>query len=121
MAAWPATLPQIPFAGVTAQDDDAVLRTQMDSGPPTRRNRFTATVQKIGAPMVLSGAEKKDFDFFYRSTLANGSLAFDWFNPADDTIVAMAFAAPPVWVAIGGSADPDQRTWSATLQLEIQP
>ena len=77
MPTWPIELPQLPFMGVTAQDEESVLRSPMDSGPPTRRNRFTAHLQSVTFPMVLTGAERQAYDFFFRKTLANGSLAFD--------------------------------------------
>lgn len=121
MPTWPNDLPQLPFAGFTAQDVDAVLRTPMDSGPPTRRNKFTSHMQTMQAPMVLSGAEKTTFDFFYRSTLGNGALAFDWIDPVDDTTISLAFTGPPAWALIGGESDPAERTWSAVLALEAQP
>ncbi len=122
MPAWPINLPQLPFAGVTAQDDDAVLRTQMDSGPPTRRNRFTTHTQKVSFPMVLTGAERADFDFFFRSTLGNGALAFDWIDPADDSAaVSMAFTGPVQWALRAGAKDAADRVWVGVLGLEVQP
>ena len=121
MPTWPIELPQLPFAGVTAQDDDAVLRTPMDSGPPTRRNRFTAHTQKLTCPMVLTGSERAAFDFFYRSTLANGSLSFDWIDLVDDTVVSLAFTGPVQWSLIAGDAAGADRGWTGILNIEIQP
>lgn len=121
MPTWPITLPQLPFDGVTTRDDDAVLRTPMDTGPPTRRNRFTAHTQKLSYPMVLTGAEKVDFDFFYRNDLKNGSLAFDWIDLADDTTVSMAFTGPVQWALRAGAKDAADRVWTGVLNLEVQP
>ena len=121
MPTWPIDLPDLPFSGVTMQDVDAVLRTPMDSGPPSRRNRFTTHMQALQMPMVLTGTEKATFDFFYRDTLANGSLAFDWVDLVDDTTVSVAFTSPPAWALIGNAADPAERNWSAVLALEVQP
>ena len=121
MPSWPIELPQLPFAGASAQDVDSVLRTEMDSGPPSRRNRFTTHMQTLQIPMVLNGTEKVAFDFFYRNTLSNGSLAFDWVDLVDDATVSMAFTAPPVWALIGSASDPAERHWTAVLSLEVQP
>ncbi len=121
MPTWPASLPQLPFAGVTAADADAVVRSPMDSGPPTRRNRFTSHMQNVKMPMVLDGDEKVIFDTFFRSTLGNGALAFDWVDLVDGSTVSMAFASPPSWALIGGASAPDDRVWSTVLELEIQP
>lgn len=122
MPAWPINLPQLPFDGVTAQDDDAVLRSPMDSGPPTRRNRFTAHVQKLSCPMVLTGSERADFDFFFRTDLNHGALAFDWVDPADDTVtVSMAFTGPVQWALRAGAKNSSDRIWVGVLSLEVQP
>ena len=121
MPSWPISLPQLPFSGAAAQDADAVLRTPMDTGPPTRRNRFNAHTQKLSLPMVLTGAERADFDFFYRTDLHNGALAFDWIDPVDDTTVSMAFTAPVQWAARAGASDPAERGWVGVLSLEVQP
>lgn len=121
MPVWPIDLPQLPFAGATMQDVDAVLRTPMDSGPPSRRNRFTTHIQIATYPMVLTGAEKVTFDYFFRNTLSNGSIAFDWVDVSNDTTVSLAFTAPPAWALIGGAADPADRTWSTVLALEVRP
>ena len=51
MPTWPLDLPALPFAGVSMKDDDAVLRTPMDAGPQSRRNRFTAITKTFPAPM----------------------------------------------------------------------
>lgn len=121
MPTWPIELPQLPFAGATMQDKDTVLRTPMDTGPPSRRNRFTTHMQDVGYPMVLTGAEKVAFDFFFRSTLENGALAFDWVNLTNNITISLAFASPPAWALIGNAADPAERTWSTVLSLEVQP
>lgn len=121
MPAWPLDLPALPFAGVSVRDRDAVARTAMDTGPASRRNRFTSHVQTVSAPMVLTGAEKATFDFFFRSTLANGALGFDWIDPSTDDTVTLAFTEPPEWSAFAGDADPDLRGWQAVLRLEVQP
>ena len=120
MVAWPASLPQSQFIGATDQDDDSVLRTPMDSGPPTRRNRFTAITRSVRTPMTLDGTQKATFDTFYRTTIANGSLSFDWEDPASLATVSFAFKSPPVWTMLhlGTAAG---RFWSTSLDLEIQP
>lgn len=120
-AAWPATLPQGQLIGTTEQDADAVLRTDMDAGPPSRRNKSTAHVMDVSAPIVLTGAQKQVFDEFYRTTLRNGSLSFTWDSPTDDSAVTYAFKAPVRWTLIRGAPDPDRRIWRGTMELEKQP
>ncbi len=121
MPTWPASLPQLPRIGMTAQDDDAVLRTSMDTGPAARRNRFTAISQSMSFPMVLTGTQRVTFETFFRTTLSHGALAFDWTDPVDDATVSVAFKAPPKWSGVAGDATPADRVWQATFELEILP
>ncbi len=121
MPTWPASLPQLPLIGMTAQDDDAVLRTSMDTGPATRRNRFTAITQSVSFPMVLTGTQRVTFDTFYRTTISHGALSFDWTDPVDDSTVSMAFKSPPKWSVVAGDATTTDRIWQTTFELEIQP
>lgn len=120
MATWPASLPQKQFLGLTVQDQDAVLRTPMDGGPPTRRARFTARVRKVSCPIKINGTQLQTFETFYHTTLEAGSQEFDWEDPITDATVSFAFTAPPRW-AISRGGVPGSRIWSATLELEIQP
>lgn len=120
MASWPATLPQKQFVGTRVKDDDAVLRTPMDAGPPTTRNRFTAVSRSVSCPIVLTGAQKATFDAFYRTTLANGSSSFTWEDPSDDSTVSFKFKGYPELTLFRGGAAA-KRLWSGTLELEQLP
>ena len=122
MPVWPATLPQAPLvSGLSMKDDDAVLRTPMDAGPPSRRNRFTAITQSVRASIHLTGAQKTVFDTFYRTTLHNGALSFDWTDPGTGATVSYAFKAPPEFAMVRPHGDPLERLWVGSLDLEIQP
>lgn len=121
MATWPASLPQKQFIGLTEQDQDAVLRTPMDAGPPTRRNRFTAVARDVDVPLVINGTQKATFDTFFRTTLSHGATAFDWEDPTDDSTVSFAFRSSPKWNLVRGGSTTATRIWTTTLQLEIQP
>ncbi len=121
MPTWPASLPQNPLIGMTGGDDDAVLRTSMDTGPATRRNRFTAITQSVSFPMVLTGTQRVTFETFYRTTLSHGALSFDWDDPVDDATVSMAFKSPPKWSVVVGDDTPADRVWRATFEMEILP
>jgi len=120
MTAWPASLPQKQFLGLSTQDEDAVIRTQMDTGPPTRRNRFTAITQTVDVSITLRGDQKQTFDTFFRDTLKNGAFAFDWEDPTTDATISFAFRSPPTWTLPRGGT-PDTRVWEATLNLQVQP
>lgn len=125
MTTWPATLPQKQFVGLTVKADDAVLRSPMDAGPPSRRNRFTAVTKSVKVPLVLNGTQKQTFDTFFETTLQNGALEFDWEDPTTDATVAFAFKSPPEWSLTrggDGTGTPTAgRIWRTVLDLEIQP
>lgn len=120
MPAWPAALPQLPSAAISIRDQDAVVRTPMDAGPPTRRNRYTATARSFTATIIVDGSELETLNTFYRDTLANGATAFDWIDPETSGTVELAFAAPPEKSLIKGGAAP-ARLWQVVMSLEIQP
>lgn len=120
MTAWPATLPQSQFLRTTEEDDDAVLRTSMDAGPPSRRNKYTGLTAKVTTPIVINGTQKQAFDTFYRTTLKNGALSFTWTSPTDDTTVSYAFSKPVKWTLIRGGTT-ETRVWQGVLELERQP
>ena len=119
MAVWPASLPQ-QLVGTGDQDQDAVLRTPMDAGPPTQRNRFSAIVRNLTVPMILTGTQRQTFDTFFRTELKNGSLRFDWEDPVTDATVTMRFLKPPKWKMSRGG-NPATRVFRGSLDLEIQP
>ena len=121
MPIWPVTLPQLALVGAATQDDDAVLRTSMDTGPASRRRRYTAISQSLSFRMVFTGVQRATFDTFYRTTLSHGALSFDWTDPVDDATVTMAFKEPPKFSVVVGDATPADRIWQVTLSLEIQP
>lgn len=115
MPSWPSSLPQAQFIPATDQAQNAVLRTQMDTGPSSRRNRFTAVSRNITVGMMLTVAQRQTFDSFYNTTLKHGALSFDWVDPVGGATVSMVFAEPPKWSSVGGIH------WWSDLNLEILP
>lgn len=121
MPSWPDGLPEDMFLGLTLQEQDSVLRTPMDAGPPSRRQRFTATTAALDVPLVLNGAQKLIFDAWFETELLGGAVAFDWESPeTDGTGHTFAFRSPPQWRLMKGGTVA-QRVWQTTLQLERQP
>lgn len=122
---WPATLPQEQFLGLTDRRQDTILRTQMDAGPPSRRQRVTAFTRDVSVPLVLRGSQREDFEAWFEADLLGGAVAFEWTDPRDDSVKTFAFRAMPSWgLTRGGSAgttSEHERVWKTTLELEIQP
>jgi hypothetical protein len=69
---WPATLPSKLPKRLRENAVDGRESFQPDAGPPVAVRRFTAT-------------PKDTLETFYKTTLKEGVLEFDWTNPATST------------------------------------
>lgn len=121
MPSWPVGLPNDLFTSLQVKAQDAVLRTSMDAGPPTTRNRFTAVYKNLTGQMNLTGAQVSTLETFYATTLSNGALSFNWTDPRSDASVTMKFAEPPGYSGLTGSDVANDRLWSVSLSLHILP
>lgn len=120
MDTWPATLPQRLLSDATVQDDESRAISDMDAGPASMRNRFTAITQTVKGSIILTAAQKTIFDNFFRTTLAQGSLSFNWIHPWTEETTEIRFKSKPVWSCIKTGAVAD-RLYQASLELQIQP
>lgn len=120
MDSWPSGLPQDLLLGASIADDDSVVRTAMDSGPSSTRNRFTAITQSVTVPILLTGSQLAIFNTFRRTTLQYGSLPFQWKHPQTDETVIYKFKKPPEWKSVK-SGSVNDRLWQAVLEIEVQP
>ena len=121
MDTWPQSLPARLSADTSVQDDESRAITDMDSGPASVRNRFTAITQKVKGSMVLTGSQLSTFNTFFRTTLKHGALSFSWINPFSEEAVTIRFKGKPEWQCIKPAAAVNDRLYQATLDLEIQP
>ena len=121
MASWPAGLPQDMGADTTVQDDESRLIQQMDAGPASVRNRFTAITQTIKTTMILTGAELETFLTFFRTTLRHGQDPFTWNHPVDGSSVDMRFKKKPECSLLKPDPVAANRMWSASFELETMP
>lgn len=117
MVDWPSNLP-VMLAGLTDKRQSTTIRSEVDSGPPIVRRRFTAAVRTLTIPMRFTNAERATFDTFFNTTLAGGSLSFNWLDPVTDALVAMRFVEPPEFTGEDGGAF---KYWTATFVMEILP
>jgi hypothetical protein len=96
MAAWPdSELPAPQWDSLQIEVQDAVLRSQMDSGPGKTRRRFTTVSTYIQATWVLTRAQFVRFVTFYESETFLGSIGFDWVHPVTNATVQARFRKPP--------------------------
>lgn len=120
MTAWPASLPQAMFRGLSDKRQSAIVRSPNDMGPATVRRRFTAATRDVTTRMVVNGTQRATFETFFKTTLQEGSLSFTWEDPVDDTEVTFRFKEAPDWTLRRGGPAAD-RIWETTLTLELLP
>lgn len=115
-AVWP---PGLPPATEIDQYQEALpelaLRSEMDAGPAKLRRRYSAGPSTWQGALQLSGEQTATLEAFWRTTLAGGSLAFDWVHPRTGAAVAMRFLSPPAFRHLAGPL------WIADLRVEILP
>ncbi len=111
---YPATLPEIIAPGYKSQDQDGVIRTDMDAGPQKTRPRYTACSEYITCQVVCDDTEHDNFMAFYRITTARGALRFVMKHPGTGVNRYFRFREPPAAAETSG-------LWAISLQLEALP
>lgn len=112
---WPSILPTSPLVnGYNRSLTETRLRTPNSSGADKVRNRYTAAVESVTEPYVLTVAQKEALETFYKSTLKNGALRFIKKEPESGNDSEYRFVSPLSFVKAG-------IYYTTTLQLELMP
>lgn len=85
---WPSGLPQA-FEAQSYQyaPGSGVVRTNMSAGPPKVRRRFTAVYDMHSGSMIMTKTLfTTTFLTFFGTTIAGGSLSFNFPNQFDDGV-----------------------------------
>ena len=122
MPSWPSGIPHTPLAeSYSFEPVPQAISTQMDSGPPKRRRRFSVAYGTHSMSFILTGSQRATFQTFYLTTIAGGSLAFTGLaDPTDGTAATFQFAngGDPRWAALRPDASIAARRWLLTITLE---
>lgn len=121
MAVWPVSLPQYFEVGVQDTRQQGFIRSQTDTGPYKQRKRFTATARFLAGSMLLTGTQRATFETFYKTTISEGTDAFDFIDPIDFSTVSARFTQPPSLSAVSGGATATTVQWRMDLMLEVLP
>ncbi len=120
--AWPSDLPQ------TYNKDDftytkqsGTIRTDMDSGPPKVRRRFTAVSTFYTLSMIMTKTQFDSFETFFESTLKFGTLQFYAIDPLDVESVMEARFMVGSDTPYAVSPDGDSLDFIISFQLEKLP
>jgi hypothetical protein len=114
---WPSDLPQkLEQTTYSETLPSVTVRTEMDSGAPKVRRRFTAGIENIQGTMLLTRDEAETLDTWFNETLQGGAVSFQWKHPRRETEdVEMRFLEPPSLAARGAI------NFTASMSLEVLP
>ena len=77
MIKFPQHLPLPTIDGYSIKPDDAIIRTDMESGPARQRRRFTQTPSKIAVRWVMNQEQFSLFEAWYKFLAKEGAEWFD--------------------------------------------
>lgn len=92
---WPATLPKPERDTWSRSPLEARLKKQAEASPPAYRRRFSSVPKSVSLSIVVSRAQKAQFDQFYEETTSFGAKAFYMPDPTTDG-----------WALLGGDGRP---------------
>lgn len=111
---WDSTLPQdIEQSGYVESSIDNLLTTTMNEGPYKSRPKNTEAYQALKGTMVMSTAQRATFYTFYKSTIAWGSLAFNFPEPGNSSSTIETKISSFSFAPINGNE------WRITLNLVV--
>jgi len=121
---WPGGLPQDAFVGYAGVDEPNWVESDNASGPPKRRRRTTRVRRSMTVPVEFTGLQLSVFQTFFRDTLLDGTLEFDWTDPFDVNdssvgTVSFRFTEPPQFQNASPAPDPSKRLFRGQLKLEV--
>lgn len=121
MAVWPIPLPQYLEIGAQDTRQQGFIRSNTDTGPYKQRKRFTATSRFLSGSMLLTGTQRATFETFYKTTLSEGTDAFDFIDPVDFGTVSARFTQAPSLSAVSGGNTATTVQWRMDIMLEVLP
>lgn len=95
---------------------DNVIKTDMETGAPKRRRRFTAVPETFTCSVVLTGAQCAVLNTFVVTTLAD-VLPFDWKDFRSGGAATYVFNKRPTYAFAAAGAG----LWRASLDLMKKP
>jgi len=78
------------------------IRSEMDSGDPKTRRRFSAVPRQFSASIECDDAEYALFYTFYTTAVYGDALPFDWVHPIERTLMTFKFNGEISRVVRGG-------------------
>jgi len=112
---WPTTLPNLEIGGFSIAGASNLLRSNMDAGPAKQRRRFTWGPRPVTGRVTLDDTQMTAFLTFYRNSLLDGAVRFEWTDPITGATAEFRFTSRYEATKRGA------RLFSVELPLEILP
>lgn len=115
MATWPSYA-DITVQGFSQQRQPAVLRTEMESGPPKQsKNKSRVMLTRTINVQLNSLVDYNNFISWFTATINRGNDWFDWLDPVTNTTKQARI--------VGGIIDSESprtiiKYWALTMKLE---
>ena len=114
---WPAGLPApLNESGQFAPLLDNVITSQVETGAPKRRRRFTAVPETYAGTLMLTGAQAGLLSEFVATTLRDVQ-PFDWIDWRSGAAATYVFRKRPTYSRVQGGKD----VWKASIELTKVP
>ena len=119
---WPSTLPQeFQKPSFNNSPNSGIIRTEMDTGYPKIRLRFTATTENYSGTMILTETQKQAFLTFFRTTIRYGSLRFNFPDPYGGADIEARWVISTNGEPYSLTQDGDTTDWRLSFTLEELP
>ena len=106
---WPVGVPSsFEASGFGYDADSGILRTDMDSGPPKVRRRFTSVSKNMKGTIIMTQAQFQLWEYWFEDVIAFGALSFVMPDPVHGSnmtvrIVAGKGSKPYSWTQSGAT------------------
>lgn len=102
MNTWPIGLQQLlNVDSFQKKYGSTTIRSDMDTGPAKVRSRYTDAVDIYTCTILMSYDEESILAAFFKTTLGNGSLPFEFVDPFSGDTYNFRFLEPPVIAPVG--------------------
>ena len=118
MPTWPSTLPQnVRITGYSETQQNQVLRSQNDMGPPKQRRRYSAEIERFQAEITVDRTQYSTFKTHWNDELNGGAIPTDWKHPITEASASVRFASPYSITPLGRGG----QYFVIKLDMEILP
>jgi hypothetical protein len=115
--AWSTGVPtDIVKSSYQAKRQDGTLRTDMETGLPKVRRRFTAVVKSFEGSIIMTQAELTTFESWFDNVIGFGALTFMFPHPITQVSTEMRFIG-----SYKEAQDEDTMDFEVQLEFEIIP